>query len=647
MPRIIAPLLALVLIVSPAWADGPSRAKLGAKVPNLVLQGEKGERLALQDLKDKKAIVLVFFSFECPVSNSYCQPLIDMHKEFAKHGVAFIGLTVNDDDTAAHVAKQAREFSLTFPVFRDRNLEVARAVEANFTPECFVLDGSYTLRYRGRIDNSYSERLKKHQRVTKHDLRQVIGELLSGRPVAEPTTQAIGCPLVREEPKVAKAGNVTYHKDVQPILQNHCQMCHRPGEVGPFSLLTYKQAVNWAPDIKAYTQSKAMPPWKPSAGVAMHGERRLTEKEITTLAAWADGGTPAGDPKDAPPAREFTEGWRLGKPDLILAPTGDIVVGPNGKDLFRCFVLPTNLPEDVYVSAVEPRPGNPRIVHHLLLYLDMNGQGRKLEAAEKNKKGAAAPVDDDHPQVVANPEWDKGPGYTSGMGPGFIPQGTLSGWSPGITPRHLPAGTGYYLPKNADIVVQVHYHRNGRVERDRTQIGLYFTKKPAERPYSSGVLAGGQGAGVFRTFFSIPPGDDNFKLTGDGWATKDFTLYSISPHMHLLGKSISLTMTPPDGEKKTLIAIDAWDYNWQEIYFLKEPIQVKAGTRFHVDAAYDNSPKNPLNPFNPPRRITFGEQTTNEMCYVFLGGTSNLPIVGRVRSLPVSSSPPPKEAGTN
>ncbi len=645
MRRVFASLLGLALVAAPAWADGPSRAKIGEKIANLELQGDKGQRLALHDLKDKKAIVLVFLSFECPVSNSYCQPLVDMQKEFEKHGVAFVGLTVNEDDTAAQVAKQARDFNLTFPVFRDRSLEAARALQADFTPECFVLDGDYVLRYRGRIDNSYSERLKKHQKVTKHDLRQVLGEMLSGRPVAEPVTQAIGCPIVRDEPKVSATGNVTYHKDVQPIVQTHCQSCHRPGEVGPFSLMTYKQAVNWAQDIKSYTKSRAMPPWKPTAGVEFHGERRLTDQEIATIAAWVDGGTPAGDPKDAPPARAFTKGWQLGTPDLVLSPSEDFVLGATGNDLFRCFVMPTNLPEDVYVSAVELRPANPRIVHHLLLFIDTGGNGRKLELAAKNKK--PAPADETHPQDKQNPDWDKGPGYTNAMGVGFSPQGGLSGWSPGITPRHLPEGTGFYLPKNSDVVMQIHYHRNGRVERDRTQVGLYFTKKPAERPYVSGVLAGGEGTGPLRTFFSIPAGNADFKLTGDGYATKDFTLYTISPHMHLLGKNIALTMTPPEGEKKVLLNIDAWDYNWQEIYLLKEPIQVKAGAHFQVEAAFDNSAKNPMNPFSPPRRVTFGEQTTNEMCFVFLGGTTDSPRLGRSRALPVSSTPPKKEPASN
>lgn len=647
--KILAPMLLIALAACPAWAQGakeatPSKAKLGERVPNLTFVGDKDQKLALHDLKDKKAIVIVFFSFECPVSNSYCQPLVEMNKEFEKSGVAFLGLTVNPDETPAQVAKLARDFNLTFPVYRDTNLTAARALEAEATPECFVLDSEFNVLYRGRIDDTWSARLKKHEKVTRHDLKQVLGEVLSGRPVAEPATKAIGCPIVRDENKAAKIGDVTYYRDVLPILQTNCQTCHRPGEVGPFSLMTYKQAVNWADDIKTYTRDRTMPPWKPAAGVAMHGERRLTDKEIATLAAWADGGTPAGDPKDAPPARKFVEGWQLGTPDLVLSPSDDIVLGPTGKDWFRCFVMPTNLPEDVYVSAVELRPGNPRIVHHLLLYVDTTGKGRKLEEAEKARKADAkveTKSDDPHPAAKANPDWDKGPGYTSGMGVGFVPSGGLGGWSPGITPHHLPAGTGFYLPKNSDVVMQVHYHRNGRLEKDKTQIGLYFSKKPVEKNYVSGMLAGGQGKGPYRHFFSLPPGDDNVKLDGDGYATRDFTLYSISPHMHMLGKTISLDLVTPEGDTKKLLAIDDWDYNWQEVYFLKEPIQVKAGSRFHVDASYDNSAKNPMNPFNPPRRITFGEQTFNEMCFVFLGGTAS-PAPGsttRARTLPISREP--------
>src|SRR5262249_30148723 len=162
---------------------------------------------------------------------------------------------------------------------------------------------------------------------------------------------------------------------VLPILQRNCQECHRPGEVGPFSLMTYRQAVNWATDIKEYTQSRRMPPWKISEGLAFHNERRLSDHGIAVLAAWADNGTPEGNPKDAPPPVKFAEGWRLGQPDLVLTLSDDFQVGPSGNDVFRCFVLPTNLTEDKFVEAMEVRPGNPRVVHHALLFVDTAGQG--------------------------------------------------------------------------------------------------------------------------------------------------------------------------------------------------------------------------------------------------------------------------------
>jgi hypothetical protein len=288
--------------------------------------------------------------------------------------------------------------------------------------------------------------------------------------------------------------------------------------------------------------------------------------------------------------------------------------------------MPTKLTEDKYVAAVELRPGNPRVVHHALLFGDTAGAGRRVEkdAQEKEKKN---PVLDEH---TAQPsKYDRGPGYSRTMGVGFIPLINLPGWAPGIKPHVFPDGVGVLLPKNADVVMQVHYHRNGRAERDRTRVGLYFAKKKVEHPYQHAVIAGGSGSGPLRYLFSIPPGEQRFRLDGDGWAIRDFTLFSIMPHMHFLGKSVSFAMTPPDGAEQKLLAIKQWDYNWQEMYFPKEPIQVKAGTKFHVEAFYDNTDKNPLNPFNPPRRVTIGEQTTNEMCFVFLGGysESSLPIL--------------------
>jgi peroxiredoxin len=588
-------------------ADNPNIAQVGKKIDNIAFEGEDAKPFKLHELKDKKAIVIVFLSFDCPVSTSYSQPLADMAKDFGPHGVVFLGLTTDQEETTAAVAKQAKEFKLPFAVMVDRKFAAADALKAGFTPEVFVLDGNYVLQYRGRIDDSFQARLKKNQQVTKQDLHQVLSEIVSGRPVSIKATEPIGCPILREKPAAAKVGNVTYYKDVLPILQKNCQACHRPGEVGPFSLMTYRQAVNWATDIKDYAQSRKMPPWKISEGVEYHNQRRLSDKDIAVLAAWADNGTPAGDEKDAPPPVKFAEGWKLGPPDLILSVSDDFQVGASGNDAFRCFVLPTNLTEDKYVEAVEVKPSNPRVVHHALCYIDTKGQGRALE-----KQQLDSPKKDPH----GGNEQDKGPGYYGGMSVGFVPTSSLGGWAPGQLPHVLPEGTAISLPKGSDVVMQLHFHRTGRVEKDRTQIGVYFAKKKVERPYQGGFMMG--------IFAVIPAKNDHFVVRGSTTVTQDMVLHEIMPHMHMLGKDIKVTMTPPEGEGKAtlLFHIKDWDYNWQETYYFKQPLNLKAGTKLELEAIYDNSDKNPNNPFSPPRAVTFGEQTTNEMCFVFFGGTS-------------------------
>ena len=221
------------------------------------------------------------------------------------------------------------------------------------------------------------------------------------------------------------------------------------------------------------------------------------------------------------------------------------------------------------------------------------------------------------------------------MGVGFLPSdGSMGGWAPGWVPKHLPEGVGYYLPKGSDLVIQVHYHRTGKVEKDRLKVGLYFAKKPVQRRFSAAVITG--------WFTRIPAGAANYRVQGWTYAHEDVTLYSIMPHMHLLGKEITVTMTRPDGTTRQLIAIKEWDYNWQETYFFQEPIEVPAGTRFDVVAVYDNSDQNPRNPHRPPRAVRFGEQTTDEMCFVFLGAAAADPKAdpAKVRRLRFGPFPP-------
>ncbi len=582
---------------------------LGQKIESIRFFDAQDKTLALADLKGKKGTVVVFLSFECPVSVSYIEPLNQMAKKYADF--RFVGVCPGAE-SSAQLATWVKEFKPSFPIVRDEKQAAVRAFQAETTPEVFLLDADRVLRYCGRIDDSYSARLKRSAVVAHHDLRDALDQCLAGKPIATQATTAIGCPIGPVE-RAPGAGKVTYYRDVLPIVQAHCQTCHRPGASAPFSLLTFKQAVNWADDIKTYTQSRKMPPWLPTDGVPFKNERKLTKAQIDTLAAWVDGGMPAGAASDAPKPLSFKEGWQLGEPDLIVTPDKDMTVGATGPDLFRAYVLPTNLTEDKFVSAYEFRPGNTRVVHHALHFFDTTGAARRLLKKEEDRS-------------KRDDEADRGPGYTSRMRlPGFLPQGDVGGWAPGQQAHFNPAGVGYFLPKGSDLVLQVHYHRNGREETDRPQLGRYVSQKPVKAIQP--IIVPGW-------LTSIPAGDAGHKVKGAVWVDRDCTIFSVTPHMHLLGKKMKVAMTPPGGEPTTLINIDDWDFNWQENYFFKEPIAVKAGTKFSVEAVYDNSEKNPSNPSQPPKRVWVGEGTTNEMCFGFLDAASNDDDVIRFRLSP-------------
>ena len=619
--RISAALLAAAIVsLAPAPLLAQAKvdaSKIGSRIDSVSFTPANGKKFNLKDAEGAKAVVVVFLSFDCPNSNAYVAPLGAMAKQFADKGVVFVGVCPTDD-SAEQVARQASEFKAGFPVFKDEKLAAADAFKAAATPEAFVLDRNLVLRYRGRIDNRFAARLRENAQVTKHELKDAIDALLAGKPVPEPATVPVGCPIVRDRAPANPNAKVTYYRDALPVLQKNCQECHRPGEVGPFSLMTYKQAVKWADDIKDYTHARKMPPWKPVGGPGYKNARTMPDAEIATLAAWVDAGCPEGDPKDAPPAPKFVEGWALGEPDLVLSVPEEFKVGPSGPDHFRCFVLPTGLTEDKMIVAYQVRPGNPRVVHHSINFFDTTGRARALEKKEKERKRAA-----DEP--------DSGPGYSSAMGIGFTPLnpraiGGIGGWTPGLRGFRLPEGTGYLLPKGSDVVLQIHYHRSGRPETDRTRIGFYFAKDPKQlRQLKILTVPGLFGGKDLKPFGTIPAGESEHRVIGKTEVLEDCRIYSVLPHMHMLGKKVKVTMRPPGGEEQVLVRIDDWDYNWQESYFFREPIAVRKGTVFTVEAVFDNSDRNPNNPFSPPKAIKRGDQTTDEMLFGFIRATSDAP----------------------
>ena len=385
-------------------------------------------------------------------------------------------------------------------------------------------------------------------------------------------------------------GSVTWSRDIAPVVYENCSSCHRPGEVAPFPLLTYADAKKRAKQIAIVTQSRFMPPWKADEGREKFTDsHRLSAREIALISQWAKDGAPEGDAKHLPPAPKFAAGWQLGEPDAVFAPEAPFGVGAEGDDLYRCFVIPTNYAEDRFVSLMEVRAGNRKLVHHVIAYLDTTGKARERDAA------------------------DAGPGYTSFGGIGVTPSGTLGGWAPGLVPRFAPEKSGTLLPKGADIVLQVHYSRSGKPETDLTKIGLTFAKGPIDKRIRSMM--------ILNPLLRIPAGEANYRTSASKAVPRDITVLSVTPHMHLLGKEMSVSAALPDGTQKKLVRVNDWDFNWQMMYGFQEPVRLPAGTQINMTARYDNSSGNLLNPSNPPKTVTWGEQTRDEMCIAFLSYT--------------------------
>jgi hypothetical protein len=416
------------------------------------------------------------------------------------------------------------------------------------------------------------------------------------------------CALAGAEPAPNAGSPVTFNHDIAPIVYHNCMTCHRPGEVGPFSLTTYGEVKKKAKTILKVLDDGYMPPWHAASHGEFLNERKLTDDQKSIFHAWVDAGEPQGAASELPAIPHFTEGWQLGEPDLVLDPGEDYPLAAEGRDEYRCFVLPTHNATDRWVGAVEVRAGNRSVVHHALVFLDTSGKARELDAA------------------------DPGPGYASFGGVGFNPAGGLGGWAPGITPRPLPDGIGYLLPAGADIVLQVHYHRSGKPESDRTKIGIYYSRAPVDKRYRSFPVSYRQ--------IHIAPGDANYQVQINGPVPRDLTILSITPHMHLLGREMKVDATLPDGGNQPLVNVTDWDFNWQTTYWFKQPVRLASGSSVHLTARYDNSAGNPNNPSNPARAVNYGEQTTNEMCLAFLGFTLDSEHLLKTTAAPTASLAP-------
>ena len=393
------------------------------------------------------------------------------------------------------------------------------------------------------------------------------------------------------------APDVSFHKDIEPILQARCQGCHRAGEAAPMSLLTYQETRPWAKAIRQAVLTRTMPPWfaDPAHG-NFANDRRMPQREIDQLVAWVDSGAKEGDPKDAPKPRSFTDGWAMGKPDAVVEMPMDFPVPATGTVEYTYFVVPTGFTEDKWVENVEVRAGNTKVVHHVVIEVRPPG----VKAFSDAKVG--------EPYVPpAKPK-----PHDPETGQGLLEVGTLEVagvYVPGGVPYYLKPGQARLIPAGSDLIFQMHYTTNGKAGSDRSRVGFQFAKQPpAER--------------VVNTFVSnrnlhIPAGDANHKVLAQVTLQADSTLLAMFPHMHVRGRSFEYRATYPNGDSEILLSVPKYNFNWQLTYYLQQPKVLPKGTVLECVAGYDNSPNNPFNP-DPNKEIYWGDQTWDEMLAGFV-----------------------------
>jgi peroxiredoxin/mono/diheme cytochrome c family protein len=552
--------LLLSALAGPPAAPAPLLDDVG-------LRDARGTVRRLDEWRHHKLLVVVFLGVDCPLAKRYAPRLADLLREFGPRGVGFVAVDANECDSLEAIAHFRHETGLTFPFLKDPGNRLADRLGATRTAEVFLLDERRAVRYHGRIDDQDGPGVHRLA-PTRRDLAEAIGELLDGRPVSRPETCAPGCVIDRER-RPADTGEVTYCRHIAPVLFRHCVSCHRPGQIGPFSLLTYRDAADWSETIGEVVRERRMPPWgaDPRYG-HFANDPSLTDEERRLLDAWVAQGTPRGDPTDLPPPPTFSSAWGIPGPDLVVPIPAPFTVPARGVVPYQYFEVDPGFREDHWVRAAEIRPGNRAVVHHCNVFL-------------------------------------KPPGSAGIATVGMLESQCLAVAAPGTPPLRLPAGMAMRVPAGWHFLFQVHYTPAGTVQTDRTSLGLAFAD-PAQVKREAALRI------LTAPDLCIPPHDANYRVERSQRFDQDVLLLALFPHMHLRGKAFRYEALYPDGRTETLLEVPRYDFNWQLRYELAEPKRLPAGTTLRCTAWYDNSAANPSNP-DPEATVREGEQIWDEM----------------------------------
>ncbi len=506
----------------------------------------------------RRPTALVMLAPDCPKSERARPALIELSASSQDRQVLFYGIVPGKWPQEA-----VSRLRFNFPILLDPQLRLTRQTGVRVTPEAVVLDRRGAVAYRGPVDG----------------LKDALDDVVAGRAVRRPILRAAGCAISGLAAPGPGASAPGFYQAVEPLLRKHCVECHRSQGAAPFALTSYADAAPRAAAMAEATQARRMPPWKPDPGPPHFlGERRLTLAEVATLAAWSRAGAPEGERSaQAPPSPEKPDI----PPDHKIAMRAPFAVPAAGPDLYRCFVLPAALDRSRWVKSFEFLPGDTRAVHHALIFVDHSRAARRRDAE--------------------TPE----PGYPCFGVPGFLPSASLGGWAPGTGRVTYPEGAAVRLGRDADIVLQLHYAPGGEPREDLSAVGLYFTETAPTRRMMDIALG--------TRAIDIPAGAAAYRVRDSFELPVDVLATGIIPHAHFIAKVMRGWATLPDGRRINLLTIPDWDFNWQQQYRYREPILLPTGTRLDMEFIYDNSAANPRNPSSPPRRVTWGPDSTDEM----------------------------------
>ena len=547
------------------------RVKIGAQVGELRFKDIRYVQRSLADLGEGKAYVLVFSNTTCPLVQKYWPKLKRLEQTYRDQGVRFVAVNVAPDDEISEIAQQGVDYGVEFPLVKDVSGASVAALGVQRTPEVVVLDADRKLRYRGRIDDQYRIGGARPD-ASSDDLAGALADILAGREVKVAETTVDGCLITLPSP-VRVDREVTFYRDVLPIVQNHCQECHRTNGNAPFALLTRDEVAAQAEMLAEVVAERRMPPWFASREQHFDNERGLSAEERATLIAWTKTGMAAGDAKDAPAAKVFSDSkWEIGEPDVVTTAVELHTLPAEGFVDYKYIVLPYVFLKETWISAAEIRPSNPAVVHHCNM------------------------------------------AYAS-IGKQFDDGNFITGRVPGGTAMILDEGVGYRIPAGSVIGLQIHYTTTGKEEKNRMSVGLRFPRGVVHQELHH--------LQATTSRFEIPPGAAAHPVQATRTLSTDATGIGMFSHMHLRGKDMTFKAIYPDGNEEKLLSIPNYHYDWQQNYRW-QPGKKKfpRGTQIEVTAHFDNSRFNPFNP-DATKTVRHGPQTVHEMMFGFFFYTAD------------------------